>query len=452
MNHRRIRILAIFVLPLLLLGAILLIAQTPAPPMPESQWFKGNLHTHSLWSDGDDYPEMIADWYKSKGYHFLALSDHNVLQEGTRWFELKAPAVVAGEVVQRGAGEVLQKYIAKFGPDWVEQREADGKKEVRLKPLAEYRSLLEEPGRFLMIPSEEISSAWKRPKTATTPEMGGPVHVNVTNPKEFIKSVPGDNAVDIMQKTVDAVIEQRERTGQPMFPHINHPNFVWGVTAEELMQVKRERFFEVYNGHPRVHNEGDATRLSTDAMWDALLTKRLTELGLGVMWGLGVDDSHNYHTLGIGRSNSGRGWVMVRAKHLTAESIIAAMEAGDFYATSGVTLRDVKREPRRLAVEVQPEPGVSYTIQFIGTRRGYDPKSELVPSPETQPATLPHRRYSKDIGAIMGEIKGTSAEYRLKGDEIYVRAKIVSSKPKDNGSVAGEFETAWTQPIVNPSK
>ena len=341
-----------FLVASLLLGAgAVAWAQSSVRPPTAPQWFKGNLHTHSLWSDGDDYPEMISDWYKQQGYHFLALSDHNVLQEGQRWLELKQPAVIAGELVQRCGGGVLQKYLTRFGADWVQQREVGGRQEVRLKPLDEYRSLLEEPGRFLMIPSSEISSSWKRPKTATTPEQGGPVHINVTNPRDFIASVPGDNAVTIMQQTVDAVLAQRERTGQPMFPHINHPNFVWGITAEELMQVKGERFFEVYNGHPRVNNEGDATRLSTDTMWDVLLTKRLTELNLGVMFGIGVDDSHNYHQQGLGRSNTGRGWVMVRARHLTAESLIAALEAGDFYATSGVTLRDVQREPGRLAVE-----------------------------------------------------------------------------------------------------
>jgi|GEM_PF-6842137 len=26
----------------------------------EARWWKGNLHTHSLWSDGDDFPESIA--------------------------------------------------------------------------------------------------------------------------------------------------------------------------------------------------------------------------------------------------------------------------------------------------------------------------------------------------------------------------------------------------------
>jgi 23S rRNA G2069 N7-methylase RlmK/C1962 C5-methylase RlmI len=32
----------------------------------EAKWYKGNLHTHTYWSDGDDFPEMVADWYKSQ--------------------------------------------------------------------------------------------------------------------------------------------------------------------------------------------------------------------------------------------------------------------------------------------------------------------------------------------------------------------------------------------------
>ncbi len=436
------------------LVALALIVSAARADVASPRWFKGNLHTHSLWSDGDDYPEMIADWYKREGYNFLAISDHNVLEEGTRWFELKPPAVVAGEIVQRGGGVALEKYLRRFGPEWVEQREAGGKKEVRLKPLAEYRSLLEEPGRFLMIPSEEITSAWKRAKTATTPEMGGPVHMNVTNPRDFIAPVEGDSAITIMQRTIDAALAQRARTGQPMFPHLNHPNFVWGVTAEELMQLHGEQFFEIYNGHPGVHNDGDATRLSTEAMWDAILTRRIAELHLDVMFGLATDDAHHYHTIMIGRSNAGRGWVMVRARHLTAESIIAAMEAGDFYASSGVTLTDVKRSGNQLAVEIQAEPGVTYTTQFLGTRRGYDPTSQIIPPPATERArkTLPHRRYSKDVGAILAEVSGPRASYTLRGDELYVRAKIISSKPKPNGSVAGEVEMAWTQPVVNAAK
>ncbi|MBL9186430.1 MAG: hypothetical protein JNK23_03035 [Opitutaceae bacterium] len=419
----------------------------------EPRWFKGNLHTHSLWSDGDDYPEMIADWFKREGYHFLAISDHNVLQQGQRWLELKLPVAIGGVPNDRGGGMVLEKYLRRFGPDWVEVREANGKRSVRLKPLDEYRSLLEEPGRFLMIPGLEITSNWKRPKTDTLPERTGPVHMNLTNPRENVAAIAGEDATVIMQQTVDAVNEQRKRTGQPMLLHLNHPNFRSGITAEELMRVKGERFFEVYNGHPGVDNEGDAARLSMDAMWDAILTVRLAELGLEPMFGVGTDDSHHYHTIGLGKSNVGRGWVMVRARHLTAESIVLAMEAGDFYASSGVTLDDVKREGRTLSLAIKAEPGVTYRTQFIGTRRGYDPKTELLAPIGKGPArTLPHRRYSKDVGAVLAEADGARVSYTLQGDELYVRAKIVSSKPKVNGSVAGEFETAWTQPLVNEAK
>lgn len=424
-----------------------LMAADPAP-----RWFKGNLHTHSLWSDGDDYPEMIADRYKQAGYHFLAISDHNVLAEGTHWLEMKGPTVVVGIVDQQGGGPVLADYLKRFGPSWVEQRDTDGKKFVRLKPLAEYRPLLEEPGRFLLIPGIEITSRWRRPATTTEPERGGPVHLNHLNPANRVEPVTADNALEIMQKAVDAVHAQRARTGQPMLIHLNHPNYLWGVTAEELMRVHGENFFEIHSGHPHVRNGGDPAHLSTDEIWDVILTRRLAELHLDVMYGIGSDDAHHYHQLMPGRTNPFRGWIMVRATHLTPESIIRAMEAGDFYASSGVTLSEVTRRGQTLAVEIQAEPGVTYTTQFIGTRRGYDPSSQLIEPPAGDAVAakaLPHRRYSRDVGAILAEIKGAKAAYTLRGDELYVRAKIISSKPKPNAGVADEVECAWTQPLVN---
>ena len=79
----------------------------------EARWWKGNTHRHSLWSDGNDFPEMIADWYKSEGYHFLAISDHNILQEG-----VKAPSEKTISKRQRGIERTaIQKYRARFGDD-----------------------------------------------------------------------------------------------------------------------------------------------------------------------------------------------------------------------------------------------------------------------------------------------------------------------------------------------
>src|SRR5580692_1944639 len=52
------------------------------------KWYRGNMHTHSHWSDGDDYLEMIALWYQDHAYDFLAFTDHNTLANKERWVEI----------------------------------------------------------------------------------------------------------------------------------------------------------------------------------------------------------------------------------------------------------------------------------------------------------------------------------------------------------------------------
>jgi hypothetical protein len=350
---------------------------------------------------------MIFEWYRSHGYHFLALSDHNVLQEGERWIDVNE---------KREGMAAYRSYLDRFGPSGVDRRVEDGKLLVRLKTLAEIRDLFEEPGRFLVVPSEEITDKHEEK----------PVHVNATNLAERIAPQGGGSVLEVMQRNVDAVLEQRERTGRPMFPHINHPNFGWGVTAEDLAALRGERFFEVYNGHPLVRNEGDERHPSLERMWDLVLTER-RRAGREVLYGIAVDDAHDYHQVGSDRSNPGRGWVMVRAAELTPAAIVAAMEAGDFYATTGVVLEEVRSGPDGIAIRIRPERGVTYETEFRGTRAGADPER---------------------IGELLGEAEGTSPRYRLRGDEIYVRAKIVSSKPKENPCRPGETEVAWTQPAV----
>jgi len=51
----------------------------------EYKWYKGNLHMHSFWSDGDIFPEKTMEWYKKHNYNFVGLSDHNILAEGEKW-------------------------------------------------------------------------------------------------------------------------------------------------------------------------------------------------------------------------------------------------------------------------------------------------------------------------------------------------------------------------------
>jgi len=392
----------------------------------EAQWWKGNLHTHTLWSDGDDYPEQIAKWYKDHGYNFLTLTDHNTLQTGEQWIDV---------MKSRGGPPALAKYQAAWGK-WVQTRERNGRLEVRLKTLQEFRGRLEVPGKFLMIQGEEITDRWKT----------APVHMNATNLKTLIKPNGGNSVYDVMQRNMDALLAQRKATGQPMFMHLNHPNFGWGVTAEELMRVKGEQFFEVYNGHPIVRDKGDKRHASTERMWDIILTRRLAELKLGILYGLATDDAHNYHGINPKHSNAGRGWVMVRAEKLEANALVAALEAGNFYASTGVTLNEVKRSPKMISLTIAAEQGVEYTTQFIGTRKGYDKTHKPYTVASGAKLRVTHQ-YSDDIGTVLATVKGKHAEYHLKGDEIYVRAKVTASKRVSNPRGYPEFQSAWIQPV-----
>ena len=49
--------------------------------VPAGRWFKGNLHTHTINSDGDSSPDDVVRWYKEHRYDFLSLTDHNFLTE-----------------------------------------------------------------------------------------------------------------------------------------------------------------------------------------------------------------------------------------------------------------------------------------------------------------------------------------------------------------------------------
>ena len=366
-------------------------------------WQKGNLHTHSLWSDGDDFPEMIIQWYKENDYQFVALSDHNTTSDNqNRWYKIGQREI---------DNNTLKKYKEKFG-DWVEEKIDESGTYARLKTFNEYKNKLEEKD-FLVIKSEEVTSGFE----------GKPVHINVTNIQEKIEPLKGESVLDVMQQTLDAVHEQRKRTNQPMFAHINHPNFGYGISTDDLKKLNGERFFEVYNGHPSVNNEGNEYHLDTESMWD-LINVHYYNNKKPLMFGIATDDSHNYHQQSTSLSNTGRGWVMVNTKNLETNNIIAQMEAGNFYSSSGVYLKSLVSDNKGVSIEIDPEPNIEYGIHFIGYKKG------------------------EDNTKLLKSVDGTKANYLFEKDDIFVRVKIVSTALMPNPYTDGETKKAWTQPLI----
>ncbi|NLT71091.1 MAG: hypothetical protein GXX91_10415, partial [Verrucomicrobiaceae bacterium] len=155
--------------------AVIWASPLPAQDYDTRAWFKGNTHTHSLWSDGNDFPEMIFHWYRERGYDFVAMSDHNVLQEGEKW--------VALETIhkrQKAVGRTaVMKAEALYGKDWLRHETRDGKEGIVLRTLEECRALLEKPGEFYLLPAEEMSNSGQKK----------PIHINILNLDSVIEPI-----------------------------------------------------------------------------------------------------------------------------------------------------------------------------------------------------------------------------------------------------------------------
>jgi hypothetical protein len=138
-------------------------------------------------------------------------------------------------------------------------------------------------------------------------------------------------------------------------------------------------------------------------MWDDILSDGV------VLYGIAVDDAHNFKTpADKTKATPGHGWVMVRAANLGAGEILRALEQGDFYASTGVTLRAYSAGGNGIKIEIAEESQSKYTVQFIGRS-----------------------------GKILKVVTANPAAYTFNGDEFYVRAKVIESNGK----------AAWTQPV-----
>jgi hypothetical protein len=299
-----------------------------------SVWFKGNLHTHTLNSDGDSTPDDVVRWYREHGYHFVALTDHNYLTN-------------------------VDALNALPGAD----------------------------DQFLVIKGEEV-----------TDRLGDkPIHVNGLDSAGFIKPPGGGSVVAMVQNMVDAIRAARG------IPSINHPNFGWAISADELAQVQRTRLFEVFNGHPQVNNLGGGGVPGLEDTWDRILSSGK------LIYGIAVDDAHYFkRPEDKAAPRPGFGWVYVRVERLEARAVVEALERGEFYSSTGVELESIDASPEAITITVKQERQSKYRIEFIGRQ-----------------------------GKLLAESTASPATYTIKGDEGYVRARVLES----NGKVA------WIQPL-----
>lgn len=304
-----------------------------AEPVDVSMFQKGNIHTHSKWSDGDSLPDVLYRWYRDHGYNFLAVTDHN----------------------------------------------------TRTDPLL-FKSI-ERKGSFVMIPGEEV----------TMMGAGKQVHVNALCTKATIGGHHTEHQGESLAWAVQKIHEQGA------VALVNHPNFDWSLTARDVAAAHGAELLEIASGHPWVHTDGDATRQSHEAIWDAMLTQGEAFAGVA------VDDAHHFHGPAHDPEHTalpGRAWIQVFADAPEREAICAALAKGRLYSSTGVVIKRITVKDDTYTIALGRS---DVNVEFIG----------------------------KDGSIVQSGKPGEdgTATYRLVGTELYVRARVT----------APDGKRAWTQ-------
>ena len=250
------------------------------------KYFKANLHTHSTISDGRLTPQEVKDHYKSHGYSILSLTDHNIVVDHSALND----------------DDFLMLTGAEFNIN---------EKDI---PTSHYKTY-------------HLNFIAKKPDTLWQPF--GVKYREDVQPyadKAEIEDMPREYDVD----AVNAIIARANEKGHLVM--YNHP--VWSLQdypdyapLKGLWGMELCNYSSVVCGWDDWHN------------WAIYRDMR----NRGDIFPVGADDSHST------RDACG-GWIMVGAETLRYDSVISALEKGDFYASTGPEIYSLTLEGTTLRV------------------------------------------------------------------------------------------------------
>lgn len=262
------------------------------------------MHTDRS-GDSETPPEVALAWYARHGFDFVVLTDHNVTGP--------PPDVssIAPRLIALPGMEVTVNLPTCVPP-----------------PPPGKACLLHTTALFL-----DGTERHHRPLASTT-----------------------DTRLELLARSVEAT---RTLGALAM---LNHPNFHAAMDVDTVVALaaRGATLIEIANEALDSENEGSATMPSTEALWDAALARGAR------LYGTATDDAHHYDdaarvaATGETAYVGDRGYVMVRASR-DAASIRAAIENGDFYATTGLVLTEVSAGRGRIVVR-SAEPDVLFEL------------------------------------------------------------------------------------------
>ncbi len=306
----------------------------------EGQFYKANLHCHSVNSDGKLTPEELKDIYRSAGYSVLAYSDHNVLIDHSELSDENFLALTAVEIDVKRMGEMPEAS----------------------RPCYHINFFHEDP-HHVALPCWNPRFVWgKRGDLRDIqPYVGTP---------DFQRDY--DN--------INVMINEFAKHG--FVAMLNHPT--WSQQTEEdyrNLDVTNIFAMEIYN-HSCITLGFDE---NNDHLYDTLLRRGQH------LFCTATDDAHNHHPKGTASWDSLGGFVMVKSEELSQGAIVRALKAGNFYASNGPLIHDMYIEDDVLVVKTSPAAKVMLTT--IGRQ------ARVVNAPGTQASVTEARFDLKPIYA-----------------------------------------------------
>ena len=269
----------------------------------EGKFYKANLHCHSTVTDGKLSPEEIKEIYMQKGYSVVAYTDHNVFIDRQDLTD--------------------ENFVALNGVE--SNTPAPGTKIDRTSKVCHFCAIAKDKAN-LVLPCYHRSKYFH---VGNAESYRGMVQFDENEPDyERYHCVACVN--DMMQRFKSA----------GFFVTYNHPG--WSMERyPDYIQYYYMDAIEMYNGSCIHMGYADYNSREYD---DFLLNGKK-------IFCIGADDNHNRYPVDNAYCDSFHAFTMIKAKSLTYEGIIEAMEKGDFYASQGPEIYELYYEDNKVYIK-----------------------------------------------------------------------------------------------------
>ena len=266
--------------------------------------YRANLHCHSTLSDGNLTPAQLVDAYRKNGYSILAITDHEYPKSHAELSREDFLLLTGYEAYIRTNSDAKQTPYAP---------------EVHLNLFAK-----EADNETIVCFNESYCKYIKDPaKRSALSKVGS------ERPREYSVGY------------VNEFIRTANKAGYLVA--YNHP--VWSL-EDEARILSYEGLFSLEMDNTTTHHANGMEHSA--ALYDKLLLRRRH------LYCHSGDDNHNKRPFTCPRSDSFGSFTMILADSLSYGDVIAAMEKGDMYASTGPLIYGISVEDGKVHVEASP--------------------------------------------------------------------------------------------------